>query len=61
MEILSGGKFIDGFCAGVGLFSAGAGLAVLAGATVATGGAAAWIWGGAVAGCAVYGVVLLAS
>lgn len=61
MDVLCGGNFVDGFCAAVGIFSAGAGLAVLAGVTVATGGTAAWLWGGSVAACAVYGVYTIAT
>lgn len=53
---LEGGSFLSSFCTTVGLLSAGAGLYVLAGGTIATGGAAAWIWAGAVAGCAIYAV-----
>jgi len=56
MEIIDGGSFASGFCITVGLFSAGAGIAVLLGATVATGGAAAWLLAGAVAWCAIYAI-----
>jgi hypothetical protein len=59
MALLDGGGFFDGFCTAVGVFSAGYGLAVLAGLTVATGGVAASIWSGTVAGCALYGVYVL--
>lgn len=59
MAFIEGGNFIDGFCAAVGIFSAGYGLAVLAGVTVATGGFAAWLWSGTVAGCAAYGLYVL--
>lgn len=61
LEIIQGGNFMDGFCTGVAVFDAGVGLAVLAGATIATGGAAAWIWGGANAACAGYAVYQLAN
>ncbi|WP_373553184.1 hypothetical protein [Haliscomenobacter sp.] len=60
IAILEGGsKFLDGFCVTVAAVDAGIGLAVLAGATVATGGAAAWVWGGINVGCAVYGGIQL--
>ena len=54
MTILEGGSFFGSFCITVGLLSAGGGLYVLAGGVIATGGAAAWIWAGTVAGCAIY-------
>jgi len=54
MTILEGGNFAGSFCITVSLLSAGAGLYVLAGGVIATGGAAAWVWAGTVAGCAIY-------
>ncbi len=56
MASLEAGNFVDGMCAAVSIFSAGWGIAVLAGATVATGGFAAWAWGVAVVGCSAYGI-----
>lgn len=61
MESLNGGKFLDGFCGVVALLSTGAGVYVLAGGSVATGGAVAWLWGGSLAVCVVYGVSKLAN
>ena len=61
MVLLNGGNFFDGFCVGLAVFDAGVGLAIVAGATVATGGLAGWIWAGANAGCAVYGASVLLS
>ena len=56
MTILEGGSFFGSFCLTVGLLSSGAGLYVLAGGVIATGGAAAWVWAGAVAGCSIYAI-----
>jgi hydrogenase maturation factor HypE len=59
LENINGGGFLDGFCAAVGAVGAGVTIAVIAGATIATGGVAGVVAGVAVGGCAAYGIYLL--